>query len=237
MNPAEGSTGKSAGKSRGSKYVKRYTKRARNMQAKKRLLQNERETAITPKRPRNTPIQVPNVSTISPPSSKQRSLPERETSLEDMKGRRILTVESINNIVQNTARHAKTCEDCSMQLVSEKSSGLESRLQISCSCGFSFSEGNDIGRETIPLNESTVWASHSAGTGYSTFKTIMDVLEVPMMSVKTYEKLENKAYDIFEEARINHLVQNGKEEYDLSVEQGDFKVVNGQKPRNALQTI
>ncbi len=82
-----------------------------------------------------------------------RNLPARRSELTDIKGRRIFTVEGINEIMQSTFQHAKACTlpGSTIVMSSEKIHGLETSITFQCTCGYTFQIGNDSGRVSVPI--------------------------------------------------------------------------------------
>jgi len=180
---------------------------------------------------RKSPIKIRNFTESPEITVRKRKLPPRNTNLGDMKGRRFYTPEAILEIMLNSFEHGKECtkKGSTLQISSERLTGVEGSLSIFCTCEHVFHVSSDTGRVTIPANEAVIWAAHSSGIGYSGMKTIMQILEIPFMKFELYQTLENRVHELFQHAKEMHLAENGKLEYELSRNAGDFQDMRGEK--------
>jgi hypothetical protein len=134
-------------------------------------------------------------------------------------GRRILSMSSIEYLLNIGAQHRGECQsDFLLQVVKETPNGLSPTLYAKCSkCSIELPIPTDRGYVTLRVNEAAVWAAYAGATGYSSMNHIMTVLDVPFMSFPTYSKIEKCSFhQMTEGTQLASLKQSGEEEVTLA---------------------
>ncbi|OXA62698.1 hypothetical protein Fcan01_00749 [Folsomia candida] len=138
-------------------------------------------------------------------------------------GRRLISIQSLNQIMSLAADHGRQCSFPLLQIVKEIRKGLQSTLTASCeTCMKLFQFSNDIGPCTLPVNEAGVWAGHTNGGGFTIMKHSLTALDLPFMDSKTYTNLENRFSKQLHSAFLSELQRNGEEEKRMAIELGQI---------------
>lgn len=135
-----------------------------------------------------------------------------------LKGRRIISMDSINSIIRLSVQHSKNCARPSLSVTKEQRKGMHSNLLVTCgSCKDVFYINTDEGQNTVKANEAAVWAVNSSGIGYTAFDLALTALEIPVLALATFSKHENVFMADMEKAARMQLIENGKKEKEMAM--------------------
>ena len=142
------------------------------------------------RRARPTAVEIENItSVIESVASGPPEVPLTDNP-EVPKGRRVLTVDSINLLMKLSAQHGSTCADVDLAVISEFRKGMCSLFKVKCSgCGGRFVVNSDTGTNNLMVNEAAVWAGTSTGVGFKVLRRAFAIMEIPFVGQTTYYNL------------------------------------------------
>ncbi|KAK5639486.1 hypothetical protein RI129_011978 [Pyrocoelia pectoralis] len=73
------------------------------------------------------------------------------------------------------------------------------------------------------VNENFVWGGSAIGLGYSQSEELLSVLNVPVMTKKTYKKLEMGLHDKWQQLLAKDMQESAEEEKKLAIEAGNVE--------------
>lgn len=153
--------------------------------------------------------------------------PKSTKKLHEMSGRRVVNIFAfIRDIQNNLCDHGPLfgCSLKDMDIISEKRSGLQSKIGFKCKmCGLHkyINTDNYESSGAMNVNEGAIVGTLAAGGGYSHLSQIFSAIDIPVMNFSTYKIYENKVTDNFEKVASEIMLKAAMEEKALAVENGD----------------
>jgi hypothetical protein len=146
-------------------------------------------------------------------------------------GRRMFTIGAVEAAMNIAVEHTKHCSAANFYVKSEKVTGLSCKLEVKCTNCNRPSQwiSNDDAHCTLPVNEAAIWGANATGIGFTSLKHSLAVLDVPVMSNKTFTKMENEFADKLQVCSKDQFFKNGEDEYSKAIDLGQFISVDGVK--------
>uniref|UniRef100_T1IXZ8 Mutator-like transposase domain-containing protein n=1 Tax=Strigamia maritima TaxID=126957 RepID=T1IXZ8_STRMM len=153
-----------------------------------------------------------------------------------LQGRRIVVIKYFLEQLKIAADHNKAfaCDLQQMEVVSEITKGLASRLTLKCQmcnmesivctddnacCNIGNNQKNQQRR--MDPNYSAVSGIIACGGGYSQLREILGALDIPYMANGTFQKYHNKVASDFHDVAFNIMKSAAAEEAELAMQRGD----------------
>lgn len=112
------------------------------------------------------------------------------------------------------------CSLGTMFVKGERIRGFLSTIILQCRmCSKSFEIPTD--NESVDVNKSFVLGMMNIGSGYSHMQQLSASLNMPCMSNRFYEKIQDEIVDIWESAALDNMKSAAMEEKKLAIEAGD----------------
>ncbi|XP_044271957.1 uncharacterized protein LOC123015933 [Tribolium madens] len=136
-----------------------------------------------------------------------------------MEGQRIVAIQDFINSLKLLGDHNKdmACTLSNMIVQKEIRNGLESTLIFKCNM---CNKVKSI-QTNNTANETSVIGIMNIGSGYSHLEQLTSAMDIPCMSNATYQKIQNRVCDSWEEAALESMIEAGQEEKRLAIENGD----------------
>lgn len=153
---------------------------------------------------------------------------EFDTENEDgaaLSGKRIVDIIFFINQLQTFNKHGPfDCNISDMKLISEKRKGLISGITMKCNmCNYTATlwteDLND--NKNMNTNSAAVAGIVKIGGGFANLEEFMSTLNIPPMSVNTFNQQNDKISDAWELTAIKEMEIAANEEKEIAIERGD----------------
>ncbi|CAK1578234.1 unnamed protein product [Parnassius mnemosyne] len=152
--------------------------------------------------------------------TKEQEMINETPSLE---GNRLVDIGYIFSQLATMSHHPFDCNFTSMDFIKEKRVGFMSSFHFVCKmCKI---EKIILSQDPIQkdyINASIVEGVFQTGNGYAQLDEICASVNMPNMSERYYIKISSKLGDIHRDVALQHMLEAGKEEKQLAIEQGDI---------------
>lgn len=142
----------------------------------------------------------------------------------EVQGRRIVNVEHLFKQILNGEKHEPfDCSLINMKLVCEKRNGLFSKFYLRCEmCHLVKTITSDNQSDNVNVNSSFVLGSISTGIGYSQVNELASTLNMPLMSMNTFNKYHEQVADFIRTSAWQKMEEAAAEEAKLARDIGDI---------------
>lgn len=139
-------------------------------------------------------------------------------------GRRIVDIMYLLQELKSLNDHNPfTCNFSHMQLISEKRNGLRCSLKFKCKmCHLEkviWTEG--IEKDSMDINKAAVTGIMNIGCGYANLEELLSIMDIPPMSVNTYNKIHGEIAEGWEITALKEMEKAGAEEKKIALENGN----------------
>ncbi|XP_055839660.1 uncharacterized protein LOC129907444 [Episyrphus balteatus] len=142
-------------------------------------------------------------------------------------GRRIINLTSFLNGLKSISMHRINfgCTFLNLNLIQEIRKGLNSKLIFKCNmCNMVFNMfTSDLEEKSSEeIHKEIVSGTMLAGNGYTQSKRVLEAVNVPFMSPRSYRKFENKTKAVWIQSAENQMKDAIEEEKKIAYENGNI---------------
>ncbi|XP_050519213.1 uncharacterized protein LOC126893255 [Diabrotica virgifera virgifera] len=141
----------------------------------------------------------------------------------NLEGRRILDIQYFLDsliLISNHAPHFG-CSLQNLKVTKETRFGLASKITFKCNMCLSTETVTTV-EDFEEINKSAVFGITNVGSGYAHSNEFNSSLNIPTLSSKTYNKIQDNLSDLWEEAALEEMAKAANEEKRLAIECGEL---------------
>lgn len=139
------------------------------------------------------------------------------TSSEMSKGRRIISIASMNSTILEISQHSSLCGKGPVQFSSETKRGLCSKCIYKCGCGKLFQIKSDTEENSLPINDAIVWGNTQSAIGYTSSSSLFTTLEIPSAGFQLYKKHQDNVHLLFTKEVNKNMRMWAEKEKELAL--------------------
>lgn len=141
----------------------------------------------------------------------------------EIEGRRMINVFHFFEQIMNFPHHGLfSCSNQDVKIVREIRKGFMSKFVLKCGmCKVEYTVDGDYSGGELNSNGAAVTGILSIGCGFSQLNEFTSCLNMPGISWRLYKKIEDELSEIFENESCHSMIEAGKEEFQIAVENGN----------------